>query len=164
MSGFSSEELAALEDAGLVEAVLNVVLASGAGLEEDLLVKILEESPEGFGIVHSVWLLNAEIENGGFHQYFWNHKQSYVALVRRSLGRIGAGEHLAAFEEAVVVLNRAPVQAVPGRPEAVLEDFSESAMSSAMSHLDDRWYSLPELDSLLVSFIRANPLSVWEED
>ena len=69
MSGFSTEELAAIPDEDSVDAILGVVWASGTGLDEATLVKILDASPEGFGTVHSVWLLDSEIQNGGFHQY-----------------------------------------------------------------------------------------------
>ena len=164
MSGFSTEELAAIPDDGLVEAVLGVVWASSTGLDAETVVKILEASPEGFGIVHSVWLLDLEIKNGGFHQYFWNRKQVHVEMTRKALAKIGAPDHLALLEEALRVLQRELLEPSGGSPHEVLEAFSESAPTSALNPLDSRWYDLPEVEPMLVAYLRANPESVWEED
>jgi hypothetical protein len=164
VSGFSTEELAAIPDEQLVDAVLGVVWASGTGLDEATLVKILDASPEGFGVVHSVWLLDSEIQNGGFHQYFWNHKDVHVEITRRALARLGAMDHLALFEEALSVLQREPSGPSGGSPQEVLEAFSQSAPTSALNPLDSRWYNLPELAPMLVAYLRANPEAVWEAD
>jgi hypothetical protein len=164
VSGFSAEELAAIPDEGLVEAVLGVVWASGTGLDEETVVEILEASPVGFGIVHSVWLLDSEIGNGGFHQYFWNHKQVHVEMTRNALAMLGAPDHLAVLEDALQVLQREPLEPAGGSPDEVLEAFSESALASALNPLDARWYELPEVGPMLVAYLRANPESVWEAD
>lgn len=144
-------ELAAIPDESLVDAVLQVVWASEA--ESDQL-------REGLDIIHAAWLLDAEIQNGGFHQYFWNHKQEHVPMTRKALARLGAREHLAVFEEALAALERQPIEPTVGAPETALGAFSESAMSSPMDSLDDRWYDLPGIDQILVQYIRANPESV----
>ena len=163
MSGFSAEELDAIPDDELVEAVLGVVWNSEGGRHEETLVKILEASPSGFGVVHSAWLLDAEIQNGGFHQYFWNHGRAYVEMTRRSLSKLGATEHLALFEKALVLLDREPIEPPDGAPEEVLQAFSTSAIASPMNALDSRWYDLPEIAAMLIGFLRAHPEEVCEE-
>lgn len=164
MSGFSTQELAAIPDDQLVEAILGVVWASGAGLDEATVVKILDASPEGFGVVHSVWLLDSEIKNGGFHQYFWNHGELHVEMTRTALARLGAKDHLALFDEALSVLGRDPVEPSGRSPQEQLEAFAESAPTSALNPLDSRWYDLSEVEPMLVAYLRANPEAVWESD
>jgi hypothetical protein len=164
MSGFSAEELAGIPDDGLVDAVLGVVVASSMGREPRDIAAILDASPEGFGIVHSVWLLDGEVRNGGFHQYFWNHGHAYVEMTQRSLARLGAGDHRRLFEEACRIADiERPASGKKGKRAAV-QAFSRSAVSSPLNALDARWYDLPEVGPILVAFVRQNPLSVWEED
>jgi len=50
MSGLSADELAAINDADVVEAVLGVVAGSVFGLEEQSTAELPEEAPEGFGV------------------------------------------------------------------------------------------------------------------
>ena len=164
MSGFSAEELAAIDDAEVVDAVLGVVWGSVAGLEEAEVAGILEAAPEGFGVVHTVYLLDAEIQNGGFHQYFWNTQQLYVPILKRSLASLGATEHLGLLEEALRILEQEPVVRSGDRSEDMLRAFSRSAVGSPLSPLDDKWYALPPVKELLVAYVRRHPGLFWEKE
>ena len=147
-----------------MDAVLGVVWGSVAGLEEGEVARVLEAAPEGFGVVHSVDLLDAEIQNGGFHQYFWNTQRLYVPMLKRSLASLGAAEHLGLLEEALRILEHEPVVRSGERPEELLEAFSRSAVGSPFSALDDKWYALPPVKELLMAYIRKHPELFWEEE
>jgi hypothetical protein len=164
VSGLSAEELTAIDDTEVVDAVLGVVWGGVAGLEEAEVAKILEGAPEGFGVVHSVYLLDAEIQNGGFHQYFWNTKGLYVAMLKKSLASLGAMEHLGVLQEALVIMEHEPMIRSGDSPELRLEAFSSYAVASPFRSLDDSWYALPPVKELMVSYIRNRPDAFWEEE
>ena len=149
--------LAAIPDDLLEQAIIDFVLDFRAS-PDDRCVALLGTLPPGFAAVYTTWWLDAEIANGGFHQYFWNTAGAYVDLVRVGLERLQAPEHLDAFDQAVHV---AGVQSKPDlrglTPRAELEAFSASARSGAFDHLDSRWHALGELGKARVDFIRRHP-------
>ena len=149
--------LAGVPDDLLEQTVLDFVHNFRARPHEGL-IALLRRLPPGFATVYTTWWLDAEIANGGLHQYFWNTEGAYVELVREGLQRLGAADHLGAFEEAVLVATHATRPAVDGLPaRAQLEAFSQSALTGTFDALDARWDGLPDLAPARVRFIRANP-------
>jgi hypothetical protein len=151
------EVLAAVPDDLLEQAIVDFVMAHGLWEEDDLLA-LFASLPEGFGIVYTTWALDAEVDNGGFHQYFWNTKGRYVDLLSRAVARLGSPEHVRTLEEAVRVFR------AEGRPDLAgldageqLERFSASANVSGLDPLDSRWYELGGLAAARVRFIREAP-------
>jgi hypothetical protein len=149
--------LAAIPDDRLEQAVIDFVLEFRAAPDQRC-VALLGSLPPGFAAVYTTWWLDAEIANGGFHQYFWNTAGAYVDLVRDALPRLQAPEHLHAFDQAV---HLAGVQSKPDlsgmTPRAELAAFSASARAGAFDHLDSRWHALGELGGARVAFIRRHP-------
>lgn len=156
-SALNASVLATIPDDLLEQAILDFVWAHGV-VDSAESAALLVTLPAGFRTVYTTWLLDAEVGNGGFHQYFWNTEAQYVALTEEGLQRLGANRHLAVFEEAAVVFrreNQPDVSANP--PEEQLKAFSESATESGLNELDDKWYALGELAEVRLRFIRENP-------
>ncbi len=53
--------------------------------------------------IYSIWWLEAEVNNGGFHQYFWNSAGDYADTTLKSLGNIGALKTASLLEQAIEV-------------------------------------------------------------
>jgi hypothetical protein len=53
---------------------------------------------------YAVLVLNGEVHNGGFDQYFWNHSGSYYLVACEALLEIGASQSLAALRAAKAVV------------------------------------------------------------
>lgn len=151
------EVLARVPDDLLEQAIIDFV-CSFREWPEDRLLALLTTLPVGFSTVCTTWWLDAEVANGGFHQYFWNSGGVYVDLVKDGLQRLKAAEHLHTFEQAVHLAGLQTKPAVARLAARVqLEAFSESARARAFDHLDSRWYELGELRNARVRFIRDNP-------
>jgi hypothetical protein len=149
--------LAAVPDHMLEQTVVDFVLAHGVWRDEDL-VALLRSLPEGFGIAYTSWVLDAEVANGGFHQYFWNTEGNYVDLVTRAVARLGSAEHVHTLTEAIRIFRaegKADVAHLDEREQ--LERFSASAQASDLGPLDSRWYELGDLAAARVRFIREAP-------
>ena len=58
--------LAAIPDDLVEQAVVDFVLDHGVWRPPELL-KLLAALPEGYGVVYTTWILDAEVANGGFH-------------------------------------------------------------------------------------------------
>lgn len=156
-SELTPEVLAAVPDDLLEQAIVDFVTAHGEW-QDDALLALFASLPEGFGIVYTSWALDAEIANGGFHQYFWNTKGRYLDLATKAVARIGSPEHVQVLEEAVAIFRGQGRPDLTGLdPRQQLEAFSASARASELDPLDSRWYDLGDLAAARVRFIREAP-------
>lgn len=136
---------------------MDFVLAHGVWRDEDL-VTLLKSLPQGFGVAYTSWVLDAEVANGGFHQYLWNTQGKYVDLVTGAVARLGSAEHIHTLTEALRIFRaegKADLAHLDEREQ--LERFSESARASDLGALDSRWYELGDLAAARVRFIREAP-------
>jgi hypothetical protein len=106
---------------------------------------------------NSFWvveLLNYEVGNGGFVQYFWNNKGDYVDDTLAALAEMKASKHLALFREAIARWHR-ELAANPRLwgPEDGMSQALYS--SSSLPALDDRWYA-PPIEPIEAAYIRAH--------
>lgn len=51
--------------------------------------------------IYTIWWLEAEVNNGGFHQYFWNSAGDYAEIALVSLKNIGATKTASLLEKAI---------------------------------------------------------------
>jgi hypothetical protein len=100
-----------------------------------------------------VELLNFEVGNGGFVQYFANTKGEYVDETIAALNRIGAETHFDLFREAVDRWRRERAELEP--LWETIEGFSRTYELSSLPELDDRWYASP-IEALESAYIRAH--------
>src|SRR5262249_4080534 len=54
----------------------------------------------------AIWMLEGEIDNGGFAQYMFNYSGEYAAIAREGLATIGAKKTLAVFDDFLALLPR----------------------------------------------------------
>ncbi len=101
-------------------------------------------------------MVDGEVNNGGFNQFFWNESRIYVSLARRAFRLLAATEHLALLDEAVARLEENVGRLEPYAERGTLEAFSESYGEAVFDDLDRHYF---ELDSapLLASYIRSHP-------
>jgi hypothetical protein len=70
---------------------------------------------------------------------------------------VGAEQHAALMEEAIVIQERERAAMAPFEAEGTLEAFHELTEHSALGPLDMRYYELPNIEPTLARFIRAHP-------
>ena len=51
--------------------------------------------------IFTIWWLEAEVNNGGFHQYFWNSAGDHALLALEALNNIGASKTAKLLEDAL---------------------------------------------------------------
>ena len=104
-----------------------------------------------------VWLLEAEVNNGGFSQYFLNSSAETASFVVSALDTIGAFR-------AADICKRAIGCAFPGGlpadPQAIADaavDFSEAVLTG-LEELDAEFFSYPDnLTDLLFAYVAQHP-------
>ena len=124
-------------------------------------------SPNGFDslteperLYYSVGLLELEVYNGGFDQYFFNSSSSYYAHAEAGLALLGAAQALQLLRQAKEELF--PAAAVPEDTKArrqALRVPRSPELDSKLSGLDRQYWADPDgLEPRLQAFAREHGL------
>ncbi len=138
--GTTADLFAATDPADLVVGLKDAVgtaLAAGATL-----------SATEWAVL-DVWLLEAEVYNGGFHQFFWNSAGDRAVETVASLERIGAPVTAGIVARAVAVFGAAPS---PDRETRVSQmDAWTETEKAVLSALDEVFWKDPEPRTALLA-------------
>src|SRR5437867_8665395 len=102
---FSSFDLSTLDnipDDKLEQAIIDYVfLKIGDDFEQE--AEVVSELTPGFRAIYTTWCLEAEVDNGGFNQYFWNSEGRLATLAVEGFKRIGAPEYAELLQRAIAL-------------------------------------------------------------
>ena len=116
----------------------------------------LESLPRGLQIFYLSFLVEAEVMNGGFNQFFWNSSSQYAPLIEHALVELGATQASSIFREAWTVA----ISENAGRSESgilSLETFSASYNETQLNEFDASFCELAmQFPALRLNIIQAN--------
>ena len=116
--------------------------------------------PRGCELVsYTLNILNAQVSNGGFNQFFYNGHEDAIPKLLECLLTFKAYKHKQIFEKAITVYNeeKQNIKLQNLYLEGTLEAFSSSYELTHLNDLDDEWYKLEQdLFNLINKFIREN--------
>ncbi|TAL39760.1 MAG: DUF4375 domain-containing protein [Alphaproteobacteria bacterium] len=108
-------------------------------------------------VFSSIWQVEAEVNNGGFSQYFFNSSAESAHFAAEALETIGAPKTAGICRRAVAA---AFPGGLPASPEAIskaAEDFPD-AVRAALFALDSEFCAYPHnLTDLLYAYVAAHP-------
>ncbi|SHN37355.1 protein of unknown function [Rhizobacter sp. OV335] len=101
-----------------------------------------------------VWLLDAEVNNGGFDQYYFNTRGALALETVQALRSIGAGEAASLLEAA----NKdVPILPLPDDREERIVKLEEIAESSRFASLETEYYrGREDRIALLAEYLRKS--------
>src|SRR5262249_41173863 len=85
------DDLEALSDDALIDAAVEYVCRR-VGSDAENRLELLNSLPEGLQAFFAVWLVDAEVKNGGFSQYFWNRGDSGAGVAVFGFRLLGADD------------------------------------------------------------------------
>ena len=135
------ELLSSLATDEIGEAIVHhVALRIGRDLARA--VEIVRGLPAGVQAIYSTWLVDAEVNNGGFNQYFWNPSGELAgdALVGYEL--LGAEEYAVVMRAALAVREIERERMAKFHEAGTMEAFSESYRHTELEEVDQRYYAL----------------------
>lgn len=97
------------------------VRVSGKGIQE-----VLSQEPPPVGTFYLAWLLEAEVLNGGFNQYFWNVSPDLVARTPDALRQLGDTEALEILRAAMTLGEEESAMREELKAQRSLSAFSQS--------------------------------------
>jgi hypothetical protein len=109
-------------------------------------------------IFSAVWLVEAEVNNGGFSQYFVNSSAETAAFVVDALETIGAPRTAAICKLAIAAAFPGGLPKTPGAIRSAAAEFSEEALSK-FEPLDQEFFAYPHnLTDLLYAYVYEHPV------
>jgi hypothetical protein len=118
-------------------------------------VKNLTKGQQAF---FSTWILEGEVNNGGFNQFFFNSSGQYAEMAEIGLKTIGADK----FSELTSKANKIYIENKERLEEfddGTMENFSESYKDNPLNDLDTEFYELyktEKIGDLRIKYIRDN--------
>jgi hypothetical protein len=158
-AALTPEILQATPDADLEQTVLDYIFRTIDRSGEDAAV-VVPALPEGLQMVFATWLVESEVSNGGFPQYFWNPSGEFAVEALYGYRMLGAQRHAATLETALATYIRERPQLERFRGGGTAEDFAAWAAFSALATLDWQFWSLATAEdphALRIGYIRTHP-------
>jgi hypothetical protein len=160
-STLTAEIISATPDAKIEDVLLRYCLAAIEKRPEKE-VEIVRAFPKGLRMIYTTRVLDDEVNNGGFNQYFWNTSGAFANEALDGLVMIGAIERAQLMREAIDTYEDERKELQKYRAQNTLEAFSESYKHTSLGKLDQRYYrSKEDLAALRVAYIRSHPKAFW---
>ncbi|MEO9802539.1 MAG: DUF4375 domain-containing protein [Reichenbachiella sp.] len=121
--------------------------------------EIVSELSNGRKWIYTSWCLEAEVNNGGFIQYFFNSTGKFAYMVLCGLEHLRTSEHANLLRKVLVLLELKEDTFEKLRNDNSIESFVEACEEVDLSTLDDEFYELEKnqlLSKIRVSYIRQN--------
>ncbi len=153
----TSEIISETKDDKLIQTIFDNIGTNFEEGEQYTLEKISKLS-KGQQAIFSIWMLQAEVNNGGFNQFYYNSSGQFANMAEEGLKLIGANK----YAELVKQANNTYLtikDELEEKNDGSIESFSESYEDNPLNELDDKFYELEEqesLDSIQIAFIEEN--------
>ena len=150
------ETLSALPDEKLNLVIIDYVVHKlKTGSDDGAVIGSLSEGVRAFWLTS---IVEGEVYNGGFNQYYWNTEGRYSSEAVTAFEFFSATEHAMLMREANAMRAQESATIKKYEESDTVEAFSESYKVSNLGLLDTRFYALTEnLYALRIARIREEP-------
>lgn len=149
--------LRSISDADVEQAIIDYVIAKLDG-HYDQKAEIVAALSPGIRATYLTWIVEAEVNNGGFNQYYFNTDGQFASETVDAFQYFGATQHASLMEQANVVRASEAAEMAKFTEVGSLDAFSESYEHTKLGPLDDQFYGLTEnLSELRIARIRQMP-------
>jgi hypothetical protein len=155
-SAFDVATLRSIKDEHLEQAILDYIFSKLDAVPQRRYQALFELS-RGFQVVYLSWLVEAEVMNGGFNQYFWNSSGEFADSTPAALVELGdlPASELMKHATAIAIAEIPTMRKF--RQTGTLESFSESYKHTGLNELDTPFCKRAEFfPSLRVKYIRSH--------
>jgi hypothetical protein len=151
------EILQTIPDDKLCQAIVDYVAAAIKKDWENDTTKV-PQLGGGFSAVYFVNQLDAEVNNGGFNQFFFNAGRRAVELSKEGAEFMGMKELAGIVGKALAIAEREQAKMAKVKAKGTIEAFMESYEDISFDEADDAFFKLnQDLNKQMVSFIRSKP-------
>lgn len=150
MTGFDLDErfrhltvdlLRSLPPEELGDAVIQHV-AFQVGDDASRIPDVVRGLPAGLRAIYATYVVDMEVSNGGFNQFFWNPSSHYAEDALQGYELLGAAEYAAVLRGALEIRAAEEERLAPYDRAGTLEAFSASYGMTRLGEADENYYSL----------------------
>ena len=151
------EILGSKEDNDIEQIVMdNIFELIGDNYEKEF--QNFRKLTKGQQAMFSVWWVEAEVNNGGFNQFYFNSSGQYAKMAVEGFELFGATKFADLMRRAnnIYIENKDNLERFN---DGTIESFSESYQDNPLNVLDDEFYELhntESLNELRIKYIREN--------
>jgi hypothetical protein len=153
----TEDVLRSIPDTELEQAIFDYA-ATRVGDDYDREVAIVRSLAPGTQALYSTWLVQLEVENGGFNQFFWNSSAAFAEDAVRGFEFFGLTDLAALTGDAIAVHAAEAHQMETLKRQGTIEAFSESYKHTKLEPLDERFMALSDtISPARIKRIREEP-------
>ena len=149
--------LDSIPDSELEQAIFdNICLAFNEDFANEF--EVIQNMNIGKQAFYSTWILEGEVNNGGFNQFYFNSSGEFAEMAEIGFSVIGAHKYAQLAKEANKTL-RDNFEWLSKFDDGTLDSFQESYKDNPLNEIDDRFYELEEkerISDLRIKYIRNN--------
>ncbi len=119
---------------------------------------VVRSLSEGQKAIYVTWILEAEVNNGGFNQFYFNSSGQLADLGERAFKTLGAIRFADLVAQANAIYSETK-EGLEKHNDGTIESFSKSYDQNPLNDLDDKFYKLYKdepLSQIRVKYIREN--------
>jgi hypothetical protein len=108
--------------------------------------------------IYLIWLLEAEVNNGGYNQFYSNSSGQFYKILPEALNFIGAIKFAELMEKANKIYEQEHAKIIQHQ-DGTVEGFSKSYDNNPLNKFDDEFYELyksEDLEKLQVEYVRKH--------
>jgi hypothetical protein len=150
------QTLESMSDEELEELVVNHAYANLEGRHGDV-TKILETLQPGTRAVYLTSILEGEVNNGGFHQYYWNTGGRFAPGTVDAFHYFGLDQHAALMQEANAVYREEAAVMAGFQRLNTMQGLLDFHKITKLNQFDRRFFQLDEISPVRAAIIRAMP-------
>lgn len=149
--------LETIPDDKLEQAIMDNIDTNFQDGEQYTLDKI-SKLTKGQQAVFSTWWLEAEVNNGGFNQFYFNSSGQYAEMAETGFMTIGTEKFSELTKRANKIYSKNK-ERIEEFDDGTMESFSESYKDNALNDLDTEFYDLydsEKIGELRIKYIKEN--------
>ena len=151
----TSEILASIPDDKIEQTIFdNIYEIIGDDYENEL--KNVKKLTKGQQAFFSTWIIEGEVNNGGYNQFYFNSSGQYAEMSKVGFKTIGADKfsELTSRANKIYSENKKRLEEFD---DGTMESFSKSYKDNPLNDLDTEFYNLTEsVSELRIKYIRDN--------
>lgn len=108
----------------------------------------------GLRMVYATWWVEAEVNNGGFNQYFFNSTGQLADQALAGYRLLGLSDYAVLMERAMVAYRTVRPRLEAARRDGSVDAFSGTYADGPFERLDEEFYQLQGLAPARIRYIR----------
>ena len=120
--------------------------------------EIIRALPPGVRAIYATWLVDVEVNNGGFNQFFFNSSGQYAGDALAGYELLATEEYAAVMRAAIATYEADRERLEPLYQAHTLESFAESYHHTGLGEVDQRYYALGDrIYHVWAVFVQVHP-------